>query len=725
MRGSTDKYSLKSEPPCGMVIRMMRRGIMSIPCALLVTLCLLSLPLAQVLPTTSEPCPIPPSAIPDREHQLAFGKIPIVLKPGTQIDVQISPELTGEQITALCFDTFNAPPVHSQSTFPLTIPLANAAAPQQSWPPGDHTVTVVLNDKFVIRQTLRTAPRLDSVLAQEMQRGDPTFRVVFKGDGFDVSTRTNNSIHMVLGGGVSVDQNVCWTDADCNAKGTKIRGEVTSPQQISVSHLDPADERNYAFKVCVSGVCTDGVADKSTQYLWLVPAISCVIALAFAGVVVLLTWQLRPVFIEGKQYLISALFLDKETNTYSLSKLQFYVWTFVAAFGYIDLIISRNFYQNFTGLPPVPAGLPGIVAIAAGTAVGAQVITGINGPKGAGQTKPSLADFVTTGDVVAAERVQFFVWTLVGALAFFVIIWVADPRAMTDLPEVPWSLLSISGLSAFGYLGGKLARHAGPVILEITAHKGPDPASPPLAPQAPAPAIADARNKLAEARTAFQQVASSPAVQPALDAANKAWAAAEQAISAAAAGQAAQAKKSSDDATASATAAETAAQQLQAGTSDRDNALKAADAARKAAEAAQAASSALANVTPPQPPSSQPSDFGLLEIRGRTLSRDATFRVSPKADPQVPQVPDLDISFDLLQPEPNDPNKIKKPRIIELDPDAKDPTVAKRLLLVINIPDAKLAAIFIEKSVHTLTITNPDSQKAMLQFTVPESQKPS
>lgn len=526
---------------------------------------------------------------------------------------------------------------------------------------------------------------------------------------------------MVLGTGVSVDQNVCWTDADCSAKGSKIRGDVRSPREISVSNLDPSDERNHLFTVCVSGVCTDGVSDKSTQYLWAVPAISSVIALALAFVVVMLAKQLRPVVIEGQQYLISALFLDKETNTYSLSKLQFYAWTFVAAFGYINLIISRNFYQNFTGLPPVPAGLPGIVAIAAGTAVGAQVISGINGPKGAGQTKPSLADFVTTGDVVAAERVQFFVWTLVGALAFFVIIWVADPRAMTDLPEVPWSLLSISGLSAFGYLGGKLARNAGPVILEITARRGPDPAPPPSAAQVSASVIADARGKLAEARTVLRQVASSPAVQPTLNAANKACDAADQAISAAAV-QTAQAKKSADEAAASAITATTEAQRLDANTSDGDTALKAADAAKKAEEAAQAAGSALASVTPPQQPSAQPSNFGLLEIRGRTLSRDATFRVSPQADPQVEN---LDISFDLLQPEPSDLNKIKKPRIIEVDGDARDSTMAKRLLLVINITDSKLDSIFKEKSEHTLTITNPDSQKAMLKFTVPESQKPS
>lgn len=128
MRDSTDKYSRKLAPQCGMLIRMMRRGIISIPCILLVTLCLLSTSLGQ--DNKSEPCPIPQSVTIDPDHQLAFGKIPPVLQPGTQIDVQISPALTGEQkITALCFDTLKVPPVDSQTAFSLTIPAANATAP--------------------------------------------------------------------------------------------------------------------------------------------------------------------------------------------------------------------------------------------------------------------------------------------------------------------------------------------------------------------------------------------------------------------------------------------------------------------------------------------------------------------------------------------------------------------------------------------------------------------
>ena len=39
--------------------------------------------------------------------------------------------------------------------------------------------------------------------------------------------------------------------------------------------------------------------------------------------------------------------------------------------------------------------------------------------------------------------------------------------------------------------------------------------------------------------------------------------------------------------------------------------------------------------------------------------------------------------------------------------------------------ELSLANVFAEKSAHTLSVINPDSQKAMLKFTVPESQKPS
>jgi hypothetical protein len=553
----------------------------------------------QAQPPASSSCSIPEAAPPDTAHQLYFGKIPAVLKPGDRIEVTVSPDVSQGAISAICFDGIPIPAAKAGSQFTVSIP-PNPADPKNAWPAGSHHLSVSIAGR-VLSETVEPAPKLTSVSAIEMHAGDKVMRVAFRGEGFDAETPGHNVIRMSGPGGAAINENICWTDADCNAKNSTVRGLMASAGEIIVTGLDPGDERDREFQICVSDRCSAFIRDQGTRFLWFVPAAALFLTLLISGVVVLLASQIRPVVIGAERYLLSTLFIDKETNTYSLSKLQFYLWTFVGVFGYFALTISRNVYQHFGGLPPIPSGLPGIVGIAAGTAIGSQVVTAINGPKGAGQPNPALSDFVTTGEVVAAERVQFFVWTVVGALSFFAIVWVADPRAMTDLPEVPWSLLSISGLSAFGYLGGKLARSAGPVIAEIVASTGPDPAT-------PAP---------------------------------------------------------------------------------------------------------VQGTTPPT--------YGILEVRGRTLSRDATLRIIG-AD-ETPPGPDLDISFNLLAPDPKD--KVKRPRIIETDPEAKDPTIAKRLLLVIDILDSRYKQIFVARSEHTLSIANPDSQKAMLKFKVPESQKPS
>ncbi|HEX3877046.1 MAG TPA: hypothetical protein VHW24_08680, partial [Bryobacteraceae bacterium] len=397
-------------------------------------------------------------------------------------------------------------------------------------------------------------------------------------------------------------------------------------------------------------------AEATNQY-WLTIGVAALATILLAGLVILmLRVSLRPTVIHGDNYVGRALFLDKETNSYSLSKFQFYVWTLVAIFGYVYLLISKNIFQHYFGLPAVPAGLPGIVGIAGGTAVGSQIVTNINGPKGSGQIKPSLADFVTTGDVVAAERVQFFVWTIIGALGFVLAVVRLDPRVLKELPDVPSSLLAISGLSAFGYLGGKLARNPGPVISEVMVHAGPDPEA----------VTAAATTTAAPATT--PAAAPTTTIPPGVD------------------------NTTTVDPNATTTTTTTLAP---AGVPD----------------AAAAPVAAAGNAT---------ASYGIIELRGRMLSQDANFRVS-LGEESGPD--DVDISFDALVPSPNDDKHLKKPRIMEKDDDSTDKTMAKRLLLVIDV-SPKTRAQFVQATKHTITIINPDSQKAVFKFEVPESQAP-
>jgi hypothetical protein len=171
----------------------------------------------------------------------------------------------------------------------------------------------------------------------------------------------------------------------------------------------------------------------------------------------------------GNRWWVAALVLDKETATFSLSKFQLYLWTAAAIFGYLYLSIARGWVQGVWTFLDIPKNLPGIIFIGGGTTVIAQFITSGKGPKGAGETNPSYADFVSTGGVIVADRFQFFIWTLLGTLYFMWLVIISDPATIQGLPTVPDSFLQLMGISSLGYLGGKLARRPGPIIDDIDA----------------------------------------------------------------------------------------------------------------------------------------------------------------------------------------------------------------------------------------------------------------
>jgi len=402
----------------------------------------------------------------------------------------------------------------------------------------------------------------------------------------------------------------------------------------------------------------------------------------------------------------------------------------VAVFSYAYLYISRFWYQSWGDIPPIPSGLPGIVAIAGGAAVGAQVITKVNGPKGSGALHPAAGDFITTGGVVAAERVQFLVWTLVGAAGFVIATAQLDPRTLVELPSVPESILAISGVSAFGYLGGKLARNAGPVINEVIITKGADPDFKAGA-DSNAAANADIFNlagtKVADAKAKFLALTQNTALQPTLDQARKAIDAAEKAVNAAKSptGGTIDRKAIEEHFNASMTAAQAAAAAHTALTTqgtalpaDLTAAQGASAAANAAATAAETVLSAIPSTSTVAGSPAPAGSFRIVDLRGRTLSQDATIRISRNAD-SAPD--DVRVSFDKLEPIPNTEEKLQKPRVVEKDEDAgEDMTLAKHLRLVIRLTATDVENLFVAKSMHTITVRNPDSQAVAYKFDVPE-----
>src|SRR5258708_3750512 len=189
----------------------------------------------------------------------------------------------------------------------------------------------------------------------------------------------------------------------------------------------------------------------------------------------------------------TSLFLDRETNSYSLSKFQVIAWTAVTVYSYVYLFLCRTLIQGDFRFPDVSQNLPQLFFVSAGTTVAAAAITAALGSKGAGPIQPSAADFISTGGLVAGDRFQFFTWTIVGCIGYVYLVIRMNPETPNiSLPEIPQNFLYLMGVSAAGYLGGKLVRKPGPVIKLLSVAKMTPP------PGTPAPDPKDT-TKVAEA----------------------------------------------------------------------------------------------------------------------------------------------------------------------------------------------------------------------------------
>ena len=620
----------------------------------------------------------------------------------------------------------------SDETTELTITIPVSTTRPAGDFPGIHTILLELSKdagKTLEEATIKSefSVQLTKVEVIKLTRDEQAMRLRLVGSGFVPAYADQ---YRVTTGSRLLS--ICWEGTKC--PGTEAYTGKMFANEIVLSRIGATHDISQPFVVCHDdGVCsaTDPPVREPgpNRERWFVRSAAALITLLAALLIFTLGKKVGDKAF-GVQYTWATLFLDRETMTYSLSKLQFYTWTLVAVFSYTYLYVSRFWYQSWGDIPPIPSGLPGIVAIAGAAAVGSQVITNVNGPKGSGALHPALGDFITTGGVVAAERVQFLVWTLIGAAGFVIATAQIDPRTLVELPNVPESILAISGVSAFGYLGGKLARNAGPVINEVIITKGPDPDFKAAA-GSDAAMNADVVNAaaatVADARAKFDALPQNAALQPVLDQARKAIDAADKAVNAAKspAGGAIDRKALEEHFNASLTAAQAAAAAHTALTTqetalpaDLTAAQSASAAANAAATAAETVLSAVPSTTPTAASPAQPGTFRIIELRGRTLSQDATIRISRNADAGPD---DVRVSFDKLEPAPTDDRKMQKPRVVEKDEDAGDNmTLAKRLRLVIKPSATDVEAVFAPRARRTITVRNPDSQAVAYRFDVPE-----
>jgi hypothetical protein len=272
---------------------------------------------------------------------------------------------------------------------------------------------------------------------------------------------------------VGISEKVCWLkNEECKEL---VQGKVISNRELEFQKIP----KKYAGAVGIQIGVGEGLSNIYPTFLSPVPQEIPLISTVGVSIVIFLLILLLSMGLvkntkTGKpNHLFSIpkkFFIDSETNTISLSTFQFYVWTFAAILGYLYLFFSRSLIQGRFEFIDIPSGLPGIILISSTTILLSEGISNTKGSKGAGNIDPEWSDLISIGGVITPERVQFLIWTILGSLAFIFVALLQTPENIKDLPQVPQGFLQLMGVSSFGYVGGKLARKAGPVINEVNAN---------------------------------------------------------------------------------------------------------------------------------------------------------------------------------------------------------------------------------------------------------------
>lgn len=589
-------------------------------------------------------------------------------------------------------------------------------------PPGNPSVHLEPFSPATADQTAHAffSDSLDAITRSA--KAEPVVSLRLQGSGFQISDHKSDNRVLIN----NIAQEIQWGDCsrpDLGAAGSPVARQVIA-QAISSTELDlcrvpiPADGQ----LLIRAGLGDDFSEPQRFQVFslgtWAVTLRAGIVALALALLpLLLLSFLPRGSIIERESYKLRLLFLDPETDTYSLSKLQFYLWTVAALFGYAYLFISRVFVQH-GDWPDLPGNLPGIIAIAAGTSVSSQFITVSKGSKGSGTIYPGFADLITSGGVVAPDRVQMLLWTFFGVGAFIVSVVRLYPGTVNTLPTIPDGLMYLMGLSSAGYLGGKLARKAGPVINEIDiTPPDPDDAPPSAAVQGSPPPSPNLLAAIDSAKVALGTLST-----PANAGANAAIGAVSKAIAAA---STAQTLASFDNlltslaqlrSTAEQAASQASQDYTQASPEARNTAAQDAHTAQSAAALLQDFSADITNAiavaaaaAAPQQPSPGPGlNTRSLAVRGTNLSTEALL-----------QIDHVDLPYRMLI---NSEGKQLPDVLIR---DDSNPQTARALRFTIDpsrLAEQDLVQLrkwFTAKGQHTFTLTNPDGQAAELGFSLP------
>jgi hypothetical protein len=317
---------------------------------------------------------------------------------------------------------------------------------------GEDIHELASTDRFKVPDRMATAdkqPLINSLTPEAGKRGD-TIKIMGHNFGNDID-----------------DIQIMFYPSEKAAEGTRLK-EVfprRKPFYISTPAADSLQElrfnipisrdllqSNFYKKTLLVRVV---VAGRPSNYIkFVVLTDKWKIWIASLSLFVLLILYLMLAYVMKRLNFLDSLLIDKDTNTYSLSKFQAIVWTVILLGSYFYIAISNGLLLGNGTIPDFNPSLIGLLSISYGGMIGA---TGLGSKKPKNEVvrnPPHLSNLFSSGGSIDIPRLQLFGFTIVGAIIYVYNLINANP--LDGLPEIPTTFLGLMGVSQSGYLGGKV-----------------------------------------------------------------------------------------------------------------------------------------------------------------------------------------------------------------------------------------------------------------------------
>lgn len=156
----------------------------------------------------------------------------------------------------------------------------------------------------------------------------------------------------------------------------------------------------------------------------------------------------------GKWNFIPYVLLDKNTNTYSLSRFQAFTWTVVLTGSYFYIAIAFGILLQNGKIPDFNPSLVGLMSISYSGFIASHFLNKKNPKNAISDTPPKLSDLFMENGVIDITRLQLLLFTVVAVIVYLYNLYLNN--TLNGLPDIPSTLHGLLVSSQTGYIGGKV-----------------------------------------------------------------------------------------------------------------------------------------------------------------------------------------------------------------------------------------------------------------------------